>query len=401
MARISFFGGGSADPTIDCGNAAAAAGLCNARTLPSGFTYDGTIVRADGKSLKIVAASGTSASLAWIASSTCWVRFALRVTARPATTARSIFGNPTAGGSNLQLNANGTITYNNGAGGSYTSSTALTDTSKWYVVQMASTASASVTVLKVDSESVTGNGGLINSGAIGPADAVADTYTIYITDAAADNADFPGDGSVVWLAPASDNTVGSGWTDSGGAATGLFASVDNSPPVGIADTTSSAGHQIRNASSAAASYIANLETYTAGGVPTGATVNAVRAFASTAAPVSTNAKSGTLQITTNPAEGSATAFPAGSGSAGQFWNGSAAGTYPTGWKRFANAIVATPSVTLGTAPQLTLAITAGTASRIAMCCEMGMYVDYTPAAAAGNPPPDLMHTPMFQSLIAQ
>ena len=70
---------------------------------------------------------------------------------------------------------------------------------------------------------------------------------------------------------------------------------------------------------------------------------------------------------------------------GTFYNGSAvAGTYATGWARKAGAIVASPSVTLGSSPVLT--VTQDTSStRIADVCFMGVLVAWTPAVATHVP----------------
>ena len=55
-------------------------------------------------------------------------------------------------------------------------------------------------------------------------------------------------------------------------------------------------------------------------------------------------------------------------------------------------MVSNPSVTLGSNPTLSLNITGGTTSRIAMGCHMGIYVDYTPAA---GPPPEPLPQPLL------
>src|SRR5580765_1854633 len=85
-----------------------------------------------------------------------------------------------------------------------------------------------------------------------------------------------GEGKIVLLKPTADNAIGTGWTDSGGATTGLWQSVDNTPPTGIADTTSSAGHQIRNASSSSSNYDATLTTYAAAGIGASDTITVIK-----------------------------------------------------------------------------------------------------------------------------
>lgn len=203
---------------------------------------------------------------------------------------------------------------------------------------------------------------------------------------------WPGDGKVVMLKPVSDNTVGSGWTDSAAATTGLWQSVDNTPPTGIADTTASAGHQIRNATSATANYDANLAAYSTavasggGGMATGDTVNCVQPLTNTGAPVVTAAKTGSVGTVSNPAITN-TAFTAGGTAAANFWSGVTAGTYPTGWKWERGTMTHAPSVTLATSPVMRVSITGGTSTRIAMVDAMFLHVDYTPASTVTVTPP--------------
>lgn len=366
-------------------------------------------------------------------------------------------------------------------------------------------------------------------------------YEVHLDDFVADDANWPGEGKVALLLPASQNSVtASTWQKPGGATTNMHTSVDNVPPVGVADSTNvaQAENQIRNAvSNATADVVFAMQTYAAAGIsaptlttvshgtgtssqnsfsdpsheaaqsftatasgllsslslylirtgspsdnlsveirednagdPTGSvlssglvsaasvptssanvtvsmspaslvsgtlywirckrtgtidnsnlvswqgdnpgtygggsskaiwppsfptwtasaadhrfavvvsdgapqdTINAVQAFAITAAPVSTGAVSGSLE-TTNPAQAEV--------NFGQFYSGVNAGTFPTGWQRRNHTITQTPTVTLGTAPTVELGKrTAST--RIGMVSLVGMYVDYTPAAA---PPP--------------
>lgn len=197
---------------------------------------------------------------------------------------------------------------------------------------------------------------------------------------------WPGSGKVVLLAPASDNAKGTGWTNDAAATTNLFDAVNNEPPVGIADTTGGSGlNQLRNATSNAnVNYDANLTTYAAAGVGASDTVNVLVPVVATGAPVTTSAKAGTYGISANPVIANVALGAAGT--AGAFWQGNAAGTYPTGWKWSFGTTTYAPTVTLGTAPVARITqVTAST--RIAMVCAMGMYVDYTPGVSALPPLP--------------
>lgn len=195
---------------------------------------------------------------------------------------------------------------------------------------------------------------------------------------------WPGDGSVVLLVPVSLNANGGSWVDDKNQSTGaaLTAAVDNTPPQGIADTTSNAtgGHQIRNGA-ANTTIDFNLTDYTTAGV-TG-TVNVLTPLVNVAAPVSTGGKSGSFGVLSNPTIAQR-AFAGGSGTATFFWRGTAAGTYPSGWGWEVGTVTPAPSVTLGTSPVARLSITGGTTSRVAMSDFLGMYVDYTPAAGGST-----------------
>lgn len=208
------------------------------------------------------------------------------------------------------------------------------------------------------------------------------TYDIYFDDFAinddqgANQNSWCGDAKIVLLRPTADSAVGTSWTDSGASATGLFASVDNQPPTGIADTTASAGHQIRNAGSASASYDATMTTYTAAGLTAGDSPTVIVPFCNTGAPVVTAAKTGSLGVASNPTITNI-AFVNGATAAANFWSGVTAGTWPVGWKWEYGTTTYNPAVTKGTAPVARVTITGGTAARIAMVDEIGMYVEYT------------------------
>jgi hypothetical protein len=211
-----------------------------------------------------------------------------------------------------------------------------------------------------------------------------DDMAVNDTTAGTGQTGYPGDSKIVLLVPTSDNAKGTGWTNDAATTTNLWDAVNNLPPVGIADTTSSTGlHQLRNATSNAnTNYDANMTTYSAAGVGAGDTVNVVQPIVVTGAPVTTSAKQGTVGVVSNPAITNVAL--SATGTAGAFWQGNAAGTYTTGWKFSGGTMTHAPSVTIGTAPVMRITqVTSST--RIAMVCFMGMYVDYTPAAAAFVP----------------
>lgn len=212
-------------------------------------------------------------------------------------------------------------------------------------------------------------------------------FVVYMDDIAINDSSggsqttFPGDGNVALLFPTADSARGSGWVGGAGGTTSLFDAVNNTPPVGVADTGTNAS-QIRNATAAANSNMDfTMTTYTAAGLGSSDTVNVVDPVVWTAAPVTTSAKQGTVGVVSNPAITNV-ALAAG-GTAGAFWSGTAGGTFISGWKVSHGTVTYAPSVTMGTAPVMRVTqVTSST--RIAMVCSVGMYVDYTPAAAGGD-----------------
>lgn len=197
---------------------------------------------------------------------------------------------------------------------------------------------------------------------------------------------WPGDGKIVLCVPVSDNARTTGWVTGAGGTTSLWDAVNNTPPVGVADT-GTATSQIRDATSeASASYDANLTTYTAAGVGASDTVNVVIPMVATGAPVTTGSKQGLIGMASNPAI--TTVALSATGTAGAFWAGAGAGTYPTGWKWSFGTTTYAPSVTLGTSPVARITqVTAST--RIADVCALMMYVDYTAAAITAAAIPDV------------
>jgi hypothetical protein len=282
-------------------------------------------------------------------------------------------------------------------------STTVLSTGRWYRVELEiqnGTAGTCIAELQLDGVSVARATNLtISTSALtsffagagvgaGPApDPIAPglDMSVYVDDMAVNDTaagtgqtSFPGDGKVVLLVPASDNAQGTGWTTDSGGSTNFFQATDNKPPAGIADTTGGSGlHQIRNATSNANSnYDANMTTYLAAGVGPYDTVNVVQPIVVTGAPVTTGAKAGTVGVVSNPTITNISL--SATGTAGAFWQGNAAGTYPTGWKFSGGTMTHAPSVTITTAPVMRITqVTSST--RIAMVCFMGMYVDFTPS----------------------
>lgn len=236
-----------------------------------------------------------------------------------------------------------------------------------------------VLVSTITGQSVTnspaGFGALCFGGPTGVTSTYADDVAINDNVGSIAQFSYPGDGNVLLLRPVADSAVGPGWTTSGGAATGLWDNVDNTPPTGIADTTANAGHQIRNATSNASSdYDVSVTDYSTAGITAAATVAVVHPLVNTGAPSATSPKSCQFGMLSNPGGIFSASFT--------FYAGTVAGTYPTGWQWKQDVPTTNPTITLGTRPVVRFRqVTAST--RIGIVDFVGVYVDYTvPAVVA-------------------
>jgi hypothetical protein len=375
----------------------------------SGVTSDATIFRSGTKSAKFDSTAGNAAPFlslpkqtgtmlldAVSASGTSFIRVYKRYTNLPtAASARVLdIGNRGAFGVYANLTSGGKLQLFNAVTGTQigSDSAATITTGTFYRIEMKVTLNAITQVtdveLRLDGVTVASATGQTIAGgttvSVGWASAPGancvchgDDFAVNDSTGAVNNT-WVGDSKIVYLRPDSDSAVGTGWINSGGTGVNLFNSVDNTPPTGIADTTANDTHQVRNATSNAnSSYDAALTSYAAAGISAGDIINAVIPFCVTGAPVTTGAKQGTFGISSNPTI--ANVALSASGTAGAFWAGSAAGAYPVGWKWTVCTITENPTVTLGTSPVARITqVTSST--RIAMCCAMGMYVEYTPSA---------------------
>jgi len=349
--------------------------------LGTGLAWSTSTTRTGGRSLQVNVTNVQTAS--WQSSaldttSNRWARIWVNVVT-PGASNNPILGSNAANCGNVTFSSDGaggvTVAYYNGSTQvGIATSAFLVNT--WTMVEWR-TGTGAGDLLRIDGVVVvTGTPATTFRGYVGVTVAAV-ANNIFYADFSVDDANWPGPGSVALLVPISDDPGSdNSWTKPGGVSSNRFTSIDNTPPVGIADTTSSgsAENQLRNAANNFP-LIMNMSTYSSKGVGITDVINAMQSFVIVAAPVSTGAKTGSQQLTSNPAAGSATAFAANSG---QYWTGVAAGTFPSGWKREAAAIISSPSAAFGASPVLTMNITGGTASRIAMVCFMGVFVDFSP-----------------------
>lgn len=192
---------------------------------------------------------------------------------------------------------------------------------------------------------------------------------ITANDASYSSVGFPPSGSIVKLLILTAGNAANSWTDGAGGTGDIHGSVDNIPPVGVAASTAAA--KIKNAASGSnLDYVATMQDYITGGVPSGSTIRAVQAVCNDGEEVGTNTKAGGLWIASNPAQSaSTTTFDYGD-------DGGALGTFPTGWATHFGVVSENPSVTLSTAPTVTVR-KVGSTTRVVDVDFMGLQVDYT------------------------
>lgn len=348
---------------------------------------ESSIVRTGGKSAKVTPASGAAG---WVLpmqnisingnNQSKGYRVCVRVTSLPSAT-RVFWGNSVSGVSRVRvrLKSTGALEILDGAGTLLgTSTTTLTDTARWYVVETLVSASLAsgpyLWSLRIDgSEEVSAaSTSDINSVGmtfqLGSDDTVAATYTAYFDDLASDDAGYPGDGRVVHLLPTSDNTR-TNWTAGAGGTTSLFDAVNNVPPAGLASASETNTSNIESASSTGtATYIANTATYQSAGIRPWDKILAAGPIIRHGEDIATGTKTGSFQAT-NPTV-SAQTFTFGNDAGAHA--GEIASTWLTELK-----LTDSPSVTYTTVPTVQVTKT-DTGTRTACVDYMAMQVEYLP-----------------------
>jgi len=361
-----------------------AVGLTNGFSLNGTAAYSTAQSRTGTASIRINPGSGGTGYIAGPLDT--YTMFGLYIATLPSVQ-RLIAGGNSAGNVSLRLNSDGTIGYYSGVSTLVGTSSALS-TGVWYWVGFRQVTGTSVDLFTIDGVAAV-NGTVTVSGVItglGCSLTELSAIDLYFDDIVWDSAGLLSSKKVGLLVPTADSAGGTGWVLGTGTALGGngWIAEDNKPPVGVADLTAGSDtKQIRNATASANSnYDATMTTYTAAGINASDTVDAVFPVVATAAPVSTNAKQGTVGVSSNPV---ITNIALGvGGTSGAFWAGSAGGTYPTGWKISKGTLTLAPSVTIGTAPVMRITqVTSST--RIAVVCAMGIVVVWTPVVVARVP----------------
>ena len=185
---------------------------------------------------------------------------------------------------------------------------------------------------------------------------------------------FPsGTSKKAFLLPTADSVVDARWSTNQNTTANVYAAVDNVPPVGVAAATSPANAYSKHAGTGAITddHEVTLQTYTVGGVESGATIVFIQPKAVTGEELSTGTKLLQLQVISNPAGTNSASLDVQPTTGAQ-------GVFPTGWINRDGAIDLAPSVTLGTSPVLRIR-RPETASRVASVAQAGLYVEWEPA----------------------
>lgn len=305
------------------------------------------------------------------------IAFALRIDSLP--TSRSNLYLAGGNADRLEINTDGTLRISSGGASIETSTSALSADSAWHIITFDVGWSAGsgrrVYVDGVEWASSSATAATAqNSATVGLQSAFNISADVYFDDCRCYDSSTGGAvnlGNQILLLPTGDPADRLGWTNGGGGTTSIFEGVNNIPPVGVAASTD--GTKIKHAATGTnRDYVATMQTYTDAGVPAGATVNAVMALCNDGEAVSTGTKAGGIWIASNPAQ-------TAGGSSFDFGNDTATviGTFPTGWVTHYGPVTSAPSVTLGTAPTVTVRKNGSTSREVAVDF-LGLYVDYTP-----------------------
>lgn len=378
--------------------------------LPAGVpTSEATITRlGQGRSAKAPSGDSTARysgnSFTGATGRTYYSRVYFRTSGNPAVATQilNVYTSAFAFLCSVRLNTSGILEFLNSAGTVVgTGSTVLTSGSFWRVelaVNVAASGSSSYTVRlaagnaeaddKLTSATeITGTATLTNSapGYIGQGklSAVANTIDLYWDDVVINDDQgsvhnsWVGGSKVTWLKPTADIAAGV-FQKPGGATTNLYTSVDNIPPVGIADSSNvaDAEKQIRGGF-AAGNYDLTLQTYLAAGVPDGAIIKRVQAVASCGTYAGAPVIIGQVKLLSNPVDGSSDpnlTAPILTGTHASASGGAYLVTRGTA--------VDNPTVLYGTAP--TMRFRKSDASAKTLISDIiGAYVEWTPRPPEG------------------
>ena len=318
-----------------------------------------------------------------------YVRIYMRFGALPASTVRVMQMDDSAGSPaalvSAKLTAAGKLQLWNQTGtpaqiGSDSAATIKINT--WYRVELhckTVTGASDTAALRLDGVEIASATGLalsdVNVGGVryGIMDAVGASRVFMYDDMAVNDdtgsnqTSWPGDGTVAYSRPLSDNARGANWTAGAGGTTNLWDAVNADTPAGVAFASATNTSQIKNTNTAdtTGNYDANMESYTTAGV--GATDTIVLVQSVTQVGSTGEDITGAVQIVSNPAQSSEESKSMGAGSA--------MGSYGTAWESVWGAAQYAPVVVFGTQPVLRIG-RRGTQPQELHCCGMRIAIEY-------------------------
>lgn len=346
--------------------------------------------------------SGGSFSISGALGTTYYGRAAIYLSALPASLATLLQFNFSGGAVTLSVLSDGSLRVSSAAT-LFTSAAGVVSAGAYSVVELAirTAAGASDYVeMRLNQSSLYSDSALsitdntVTSFAFGSSDGTVtvDTDDVAVNDSSGANQNsWPGNGRVVILHPVSDGgAIGAdSWLAGAGGTTNLWDAVNNTPPVGVIETSATNTSQIKcDTPSTNRTYSPVTQTYTAAGVGASDTVRVTQALVVHGEGVTTGTKAGTVGASANPADGSTTSFNFGN-DAGQ------ATTFPTLWALARGPLIYNSSVTKGTGA--TLALTQNTNTRNGDACYLALLVEFEPA---GGAPPDPLPRRPFTRLQA-
>ena len=331
-----------------------------------GCSIDTSIYRSGAKSLKIAhtGSAGRWKGPGYGTLSGPYIRIYLRVTSLPGGSCY-IAGASTS--FNIRLTSAGNLALYNYTTLIGTSTTALTDSAKWYCVEFR-TSGTSTTLLRIDGNNeVTGSISGTFAFCFGSDTNTSYSYTIYIDDLVIDAAEWPGADSKVITYALSSDSLNTAWTRGAGGTSNLYDGVNAMPPAGVASANETNDTNIECASKSTNSYLASFPSYTTMGIGSSDTVKSVQVCCVSGEDISTGTKTFDWD-TTNPV---------------MSYSGETAGgdlgahsDYPGVWSGHWLNSSTDPSVTKGTAPTIVFEKTDGT-SRTLCICAVYISVEYT------------------------
>jgi hypothetical protein len=354
-------------------------------TLTGAAAYSTGQVRTGSRSIRCNPASGLPGYLSLSAPGGSYVHFGLYIASLPSVE-RGLHTYSTYG---LFLQSDGKLKGTAPSGSDTTTNALSTGEWHWIAFHWGSNSGGYLQVDGVTVLSGTRDFGAV-VGPLGITGNAASAADVYIDDVIVDDAGFLAPSKVALFLPVSDGSRSTLWTTGTGGTTNLFECVNNTPPAGLATETNTS--QIEHGGGSAFTsdtFVAYCQTYTTAGIdPSVDTILGVVTLAVWGEDSGTGTKllrvEGYWKSSYVANTGTNTDVSSGHGSGAtvnytgnttDYWNVYNVGP-PGGGK---------PSLAGSDTPEIWIR-RPETANRVASVCFMGMYMAWTPAAAADTVP---------------